>query len=302
MQKNILKKSLNTVENSGYTYLLPWMIGFLVFQFYPLALSLYYSFTNYGVGDSHQWIGLENFVRMFTVDEDFYSSLFATFQYVFISVPLKLVVALAVAMLLNMKLRCINLFRTAYYLPSILGGSVAVSILWRHLFEYDGVINRLLGYIGISPIGWLTDTKVAMLTISLLSVWQFGSSMVFFLAALKQIPNELYEAANVDGAKKVRIFFQITLPMISPIILFNLVMQMINAFQEFTVPFIITNGGGPMKATYLYGMLLYQNGFKFFKMGYASALSWILFLVILVFTALVFKSSSYWTFYSDGKD
>jgi oligogalacturonide transport system permease protein len=193
-----------------------------------------------------------------------------------------------------------NTFRTIYYLPSIMGGSVGIAILWRQLFEADGMVNNALKFIGLKGVGWLSDSHVALFTISLLSVWQFGSSMIFFLAALKQVPAELYEAAKVDGSTAIHMFFKITLPMISPITLFNLVMQMINAFQEYTSAAIITNGG-PMNSTQLYGMLLYKTGFSFYRMGYASAQSWILFVIIIFFTALVFKSSSYWTFYEDEK-
>ncbi len=237
--------------------------------------------------------------KMFTTDPDVLNSLKVTFKYVFISIPLKITFALIITLILNMNLRGMNFYRTIYYLPSILDGSVAVSILWRNLFETNGVINHFLANLGIKPIAWLTSPKIALTTLSLLSVWQFGSSMVFFLAGLKQISQELYEAAAIDGAGKVRSFFKITLPLLTPIVFFNLVMQTINAFQEFTASFIVTNGG-PLKSTYMYGLLLYQNGFAYMKMGYASALSWVLFIIILAFTMLIFKSSAYWTFYSDG--
>lgn len=295
------KGSLKKRGNIGYLYVAPWVIGMLVFQLYPFVVSLFYSFTDYSMGSDFKWVGLDNYVRMFTRDRDYWNTLFATFRYVFMAVPMKIIAALIVALLLNMKLRGMSFYRTAYYLPSIMGGSVAVSLLWRSLFEYNGVVNRLLGIFGIGPIGWLSDPDVALTTISLLSVWQFGSSMIYFLAGLKQIPQDLYEAARVDGAGTVRIFFKITLPMLTPIVFFNLVMQMINAFQEFTSAFVVTNGG-PAKSTYLYGLMLYQNGFMHFRMGYASALSWVLFIIILIFTLLVFRSSSYWTFYSDGGD
>lgn len=285
-------------NNNGYLYIIPWVIGFATFQFYPLIMSLVYSFTNYSVGKSYSHIGMENYINAFFNDQDVRKSLLVTFNYVFMSVPMKLSFALFIAVVLTMKVRGMQYFRTIYYLPSILGGSVAVAILWRSLFVYDGVINTILGYIRINPIGWLTNPKVALFTISLLSVWQFGSSMIIFLAALQQVPQELYEAANIDGMGRVGRFFRITIPLISPMILFNLIMQMINAFQEFTAPYVIT-GGGPLKATNLYGLLLYQNGFSFFKMGYASAMSWIMFTIIIAFTVLVMRSSSYWTFYGD---
>lgn len=291
--------ALSRRGRQGWVYIAPWLIGMLLFQLYPFIVSLFYSLTDYSTSSHFNWVGIDNYVKMFTRDRDFWNSLSVTFKYVFMSVPLKIITALLIALLLNMNVRGVNAFRTAYYLPSIMGGSVAVSILWRNLFEYKGVINSLLGALGIPSIGWLSDPNVTLFTISLLSVWQFGSSMVYFLAGIKQIPQELYEAAKVDGSGAIRNFFYVTLPLLTPIIFFNLVMQLINAFQEFTAAFVITNGG-PVKSTYLYGILLYQNGFMHFRMGYASALSWVLFIIILFFTLLVFRSSSYWTFYSDG--
>ena len=286
---------------TGLFYVLPWVIGFLIFQLYPFVMSLYYSFTNYNMIKAPVWVGLNNYIRIFTKDKYFFNSIRVTLLYVLMAVPMKLAFALLIAMVLNMKLRGINFFRTVYYLPSILGGSVAVSVMWRFLFAKNGMINQLLAILGISGPAWLGDPHWALFTVSLLTVWQFGSSMVIFLAGLKQIPAELYEAAAVDGISKVGTFIKITLPMISSIIFFNLIMQMVNAFQEFTGVFVITSGG-PMYSTYLYGMMLYENAFSNFKMGYASALSWILFVIILAFTALTFKSSSYWTYYEDGGD
>jgi len=280
----------------GLIYIAPWIFGFLIFKLYPFVMSFYYSFTRFSVLKTPKFIGLENYVYMFTKDTLYFKSLFNTIKYVIMTVPMKLSFALFVAIILNVKLRGVNLFRTVYYLPSILGGSVAVSVLWRFLFMSDGIVNKFLSYIGIKGPDWLGDYKVALFTVSLLAVWQFGSSMVLFLARLKEIPQELYEAAVVDGASRFRRFISITIPMISPILFFNLVMQMINAFQEFTGPYIITNGG-PMNSTYVYSMLIYDNAFRYFKMGYASALSWIQFLLILVLTLLIFKSSASWTYY-----
>ena len=285
-------------NNQGYIYLIPWIIGFCTFQFYPLVMSFIYSFTNFSIGKRVSFLGLQNYIDAFTVDAETLNSLGVTFRYVFMSVPMKLSFALFIAIILNLKVKGIKFFRTIYYLPSIMGGSVAVAILWRGIFAQSGILNLLLSFFSIKPVGWLTDTRLALFTISLLSVWQFGSSMIIFLAALKQVPQELYESANIDGMGVFGRFIFITIPLISPMILFNLVMQMINAFQEFTSAFVITNGG-PMRSTNMYGLLLYQNGFKFFKMGYASALSWIMFIIIIFFTSLVIKSSSYWTFYSD---
>ncbi|WP_242985320.1 carbohydrate ABC transporter permease [Vallitalea okinawensis] len=283
----------------GLLFVAPFIIGFLVFKLYPFVMSFNYSFTEFDLFAGAQYVGLENYIKIFTNDRDFYNSLNVTFIYTLISVPLKIAFALFIAGVLTTKIRGINLFRTIYYLPSVLGGSIAVSILWKFLFVKDGLINELLAVIHLGPIDWLGSPDIALYTISMLTVWQFGSSMVLFLAGLKNVPVDLYEAARVDGAGKVRVFFKITLPMISPIILFNLVMQSINALQQFTAAFVITNGG-PLKSTYLYGMMLYQQAFEYLNMGYASALSWILFIIIVGLTAIIFKSSSYWTYYEDG--
>jgi oligogalacturonide transport system permease protein len=283
----------------GLLFITPWLIGFLVFQLYPLLASLVYSFTDFSILKKPVFIGWFNYKKMFTYDPYFWVSLQATILYALISVPSKLIFALFIAMILNMRLRLINFFRTAYYLPSIMGGSVAIAILWRFLFMKSGIINRLLAHIGISAIDWLGDPNVALVTISLLHVWQFGSSMVLFLAGLKQIPEELYEAGRIDGAGRIRLFFTITLPMLTPILFFNLIMQTINALQEFTGAFVITNGG-PMHATYLFGLKIYDDGFQFLKMGYASALSWVLFGLMMILTLLLFKSSNSWVHYEDG--
>ncbi|NLM10356.1 MAG: sugar ABC transporter permease [Clostridiaceae bacterium] len=285
----------------GYLYILPWVIGFLLFQLYPFVTSFIYSFTDFSILKPMSFVGLDNYKKMFTADRLYWTSLKATFKYVLIAVPGRLIFALFIAMILNMKLKCINFFRTVYYLPSILGGSVAISILWRFLFSRNGTVNVLLKALGIPPVDWLGNPNLALGTMGLLVIWQFGSSMVLFLAGLRNIPTELYEAARVDGAGSVKVFFKITLPMLSPIIFFNLIMQTINAFKEFNAPYLITQGG-PLNSTYLYGMMLYENAFAFLKMGYASAQSWVLFAIIMLFTALAFKSSPYWTYYEDGGD
>ena len=301
MKNSALIGKSNKKQYIGLLYITPWILGFLVFQLYPFVSSFLYSFTDYSLTASPSFTGLKNYIELFSKDEQFFNSLKVTLYYVFMSVPMKLAFALLVAMILNIRLKYVNFFRTVYYLPSILGGSVAVAVLWRFLFLEDGLVNRILGYVKIPPVGWLSDPSIALFSISLLTVWQFGSSMVLFLAGLKQIPQELYEAGRVDGASKLRMFFTLTIPLLTPIIFFNLIMQMVNAFQDFTGAFVITNGG-PMKATYLYAMKLYDEGFLFFKMGYASALSWVLFIIIMAFTALTFKSSASWTHYEDGGD
>lgn len=296
---NQKKKRLK--DYRGLFFIMPWLIGFLFLQLYPFLASLYYSFTQYSVLGQPKFIGLDNYIRLFTIDPDFKKSIMVTMKYALISVPSKLFFALIVALILNMRLKGINGFRTVYYIPSILGGSVAVSALWRLMFMSNGILNKLLELIGLPSVNWLGQAGTAMFTICLLQVWQFGSSMVLFLAALKQIPVDLHEAASIDGAGKVKRFFYITLPIITPIVFFNLIMQTINALQNFTSAFVITNGG-PLKSTYLIGMKLYTEGFSNFKMGYASAISWILFAIILIFTLFIFKSSDAWVYYEDGGD
>ena len=236
---------------------------------------------------------------MFTKDSQFFSSLLTTLKYVFMSVPMKICFALLVAVILNQKIRFINFYRTVLYIPSIFGGSVAVAILWRFLFMDSGLINQILRALGVPAVQWLSSPKIALFTLSLLSVWQFGSSMVLFLAALKQVPEDLHEAARIDGASRVCIFFRITLPMITPVLFFNLLMQIVNAFQDFTGAFVITNGG-PLKSTYLFALKLYDEAFNYYKMGYASALSWVLFVMILLFTIVFFRFSEAATYYEDG--
>lgn len=295
-KKNVI---YNIKKNKGLLFISPWIIGFLWFQLYPFMKSLYYSFTNFSMLNTPKITGLTNYIRLLTVDAEFWQSMKVTAIYAIAVVPLKLAFALFIALLLNMKIKQIGLFRTLYYLPSILGGSVAIAVVWKILFMREGAINGLLANLGIGAVDWIGNPKIALFTVCILSIWQFGSSMVLFLAALKQVPQSLYEAARIDGAGRVQSFIKITVPMITPIIFFNLIMQMINALQEFTSAFIIT-GGGPLKATYVLGLKLYTDAFKYYKMGYASALSWIMFLIIICLTLLVFRSSSAWVYYEDG--
>ena len=282
----------------GLIYLLPWLIGLLIFTIYPFVSSLILSFTDYNLISKPTFVGLDNYIKMFTEDKDFINSLIVTFKYTVLTVPPQLVFALFIAFILNFKLKGINMYRTAYYIPSILGGNIAIAVLWRFLFSGDGLMNQIITMFGGDPVGWLSDPTASMFVISLLRIWQFGSSMVIFLAALKEIPTELYEAAQVDGAKKWKIFFKVTLPLITPTVFFNLVMQTVNALQEFNGPYLITNGG-PLNATNLTSLMIYENAFKFFRMGYASAMSWVLFIIIMALTILLFKTSSKWVYYSD---
>ncbi len=250
------------------------------------------------VSSSPNWSGLDNYRYLFTKDTEFWNSVKVTVVYTLYTVPGKLVMALAVAVFLNRNIKGINLIRTLYYIPSLFGGSVAVSVLWKALFIDNGVINALLTGLSLPAIQFWGDPRYALKTICALEIWQFGSSMVMFLAALKQVPASLYEAASIDGAGKLQSFFRITLPQITPIIFFNLIMQTIQALQNFTSAFVITKGG-PVKSTYVLGMKLYKEGFSYFKMGYASAISWAIFVMIVAVTMLLFRSSSVWVHYDD---
>lgn len=285
-------------DYQAFIYLAPWLIGLVVLQLYPFLCSLYYSFTDYKITAEPIWVGLKNYTTLFTADKEFVKAFWVTIRFSLMTVPGKLLLALAVAVFLNRNIKGINFIRTLYYIPSLFGGSIAVAMLWKVMFMDNGVINSLLAKIGITGISWLGDPNVALKTICLLEIWQFGSSMVMFLAALKQVPKELYEAASNDGAGKVKSFTKITIPQITPIIFFNMIMQTINALQTYTSASVIT-GGGPLKSTYVMGLKLYAEGFSYFKMGYASAISWVMFAVILVVTLLLFKSSS-WVYYEDG--
>lgn len=285
-------------ENKGYIYILPWIIGFCILTIWPFLSSMYYSFTDYNMISSPNFVGVSNYSVLFK-DQEFINTIIATIKYTILTVPLQLVFALFVAFILNFKLKGINLYRTAYYIPSLLGGNVAIAILWRFMFQPEGLINTFLGVFGISPVSWLSTPGGAMAVIVLLKVWQFGSSMLLFLAALNEIPSELYEAASMDGATKFRTFFTITIPMITPTIFFNLIMQLNNALQEFNGPYLVT-GKGPLNSTYLTSMFIYDKAFKSFEMGYASAASWILFIIIVITTLVVFGTQKYWVYYSDG--
>lgn len=285
-------------EYQAYLYILPWILGFAILQLYPFVSSFIYSFTDYTVGAKATFQGLANYKKLFTQDKEFWNSLKVTILFALYTVPGKLIMALAVAMFLNKDLKGINLIRTLYYIPSLFGGSVAVALLWRLMFLDNGVINAILSALHLPVIQWLGDTRYALRTICMLEIWQFGSSMVMFLAALKQVPRSLYEAAEIDGAGKVTRFFHITLPQISPIIFFNLINQTIQALQNFTSAQVITEGG-PLKSTYVLGLKLYKEGFSYFKMGYASAISWVVFAAIMIFTLAIFASSKLWVHYAD---
>ncbi|WHX48506.1 sugar ABC transporter permease [Paenibacillus woosongensis] len=293
-----LRKQSLRANLTGYAFISPFVIGFLVFTFIPILISLYLSFTNYNLFNNPQWIGTFNFKKMFTQDQKYWNSVRVTFIYVFAGVPLRLMFALFVAMLLNTKSRMVGFYRTVYYLPSIIGGSVAVSIMWRNIFNEQGIVNSLLIFLGIPPVAWYGDPNAALGTLIALSVWQFGSSMLIFLAGLKNISPEMYEAAGIDGATAPRKFFKITLPLLSPIILFNLIMQTISAFMTFVPAYIISKGEGtPMDGTLLYSLYLFRQAFMFNNMGYAAAMAWVMLIMVGIMTAILFKTSKLWVFY-----
>ncbi|WP_159886923.1 carbohydrate ABC transporter permease [Paenibacillus puerhi] len=296
------KAALGRQNRTAYLFLLPWLIGFFGLTLGPMLGSLYLSMTKFNLLNPPRWLGLENYKQIFTEDTTFLHSMGLTFQFALVSVPLRLAFALFIAMALNKGIRALGLYRTVYYIPSLLGGSVAIAIVWRKIFDGDGLFNQFLGIFGIEGPAWVAHPDYILSTIITLSVWQFGSAMVIFLAGLKQVPADLYEASQVDGAGKVRQFFSITLPLLSPVIFFNLVMSIINSFQVFTPGFVIGDGrGGPVDSTMFYTLYLYLKGFSFFDMGYAAALAWIMLVVIGTMTAVVFLTSKYWVFYGDGK-
>ncbi|WP_270170304.1 carbohydrate ABC transporter permease [Paenibacillus sp. SYP-B4298] len=297
------RRSLDSHNKTAYLFLLPWLVGFVGLTLGPMLGSLYLSLTKFNLLNPPVWLGLDNYASIFSQDPTFTSSLSLTFTYVLVSVPLRLAFALMVALALNKGIRALGLYRTVYYIPSLLGGSVAIAIVWRNIFDGDGLVNQALAWFGIEGPAWIAHPDYILSTIITLSVWQFGSAMVIFLAGLKQVPADLYEAAQVDGAGKTRQFFRITLPMLTPVIFFNLVMSIINSFQVFTPGFVIGDGrGGPLNATMFYTLYLYMKGFSFFDMGYASALAWLMLLIISFFTVIVFLTSKYWVFYGDGKE
>ena len=286
----------------AYVLLAPWLIGFFGMWLIPMFISIYYSFTDFNLLNTPSFIGLANYMRAFTQDKMFYQAMKVTFSYVLILVPLRLAFALFVAMLLNKKHKCLGLYRTLYYVPSTIGGSIAVSVVWKQIFGNKGVVMSILEVFGIQQkMSQVGNPKTALWVIVLMGVWQFGSSMLIFLSALKQIPGSLYEAAKVDGANGWVTFSRITIPMLTPTIFFNLILQIINGFRVFTESYVITDGG-PLDSTLSYVLYLYRRAFNYFDMGYSCALAWILVAVIAVFTVVLFKTQNNWVYYETGGD
>ncbi|MGC9664970.1 carbohydrate ABC transporter permease [Planosporangium sp. 12N6] len=289
---------------AGYVFLSPFLVGLMTITAIPMLYSLYLSFTNYDVlSPEHDWVGLDNYVRMFTRDPHYWHSVRVTVVFALVAVPLKLAAALGVALLLARARRGVGVFRALFYLPSLLGGSVGLAIIWQAMFSRDGSVNALLRLVGITGRPWVNDPDFALGTLILLGMWQFGAPMVIFLAGLKQIPAELYEAAAVDGAGPYRTFLRITLPMLSPVIFFNLVLETIHGFQGFTGAFVLSNGtGGPADSLLMYTVNLYLRGFGDFEMGYASAMAWVFLATIGLVTAVLFSTGRMWVHYGDGGD
>ncbi|WP_416904417.1 carbohydrate ABC transporter permease [Micromonospora echinospora] len=286
-------------NRAAFIFLLPWFAGLLLITAGPIVMSLALGFTDYNLIESPQFNGTDNFERMLS-DERLHQALGVTFTYVLVSVPLQLACALGLALLLNRGLRGLSFYRSAFYLPSLLGSSVAIAVLWRQIFGAEGMVNQALDLIGVQGRGWISDPGTALSTLVVLNVWTFGAPMIIFLAGLRQIPVMYYEAASVDGASRWTQLRKITLPLLSPIIFFNLVLQVIHAFQSFTQAFVVSGGsGGPSDSTLFYTLYLYQRGFQNFDMGYASALAWLLLVIIAAFTAVNFWAAKHWVFYDD---
>lgn len=280
-------------------FLAPWFLGLALITAGPLLASGYLSFTDYNLLRAPEFVGLDNFSRMLE-DTRLHQALWVTLVYVAISVPLQLAAALGLALLLDRGMRGLSFYRSAFYLPSLMGGSVAIAILWRQVFGSNGLVNMVLGWFGIEGQGWVSHPDYALGTLVILQVWMFGAPMVIFLAGLRQIPDMYYEAASLDGASKLQQFRSVTIPLLTPIIFFNLVLQVINSFQSFTQAYVVSGGtGGPADSTLFYTLYLYQEGFRNLNMGYASAMAWLLLAIIAGLTAVNFFASRYWVFYND---
>lgn len=299
-KKQSIRQFLERENIAGFMCTLPFTIGFLMFTLIPVLTSLYYSFTDFDLLSKPVFVGVKNYKSLFFDNPTFYKSLGVTFYYTFTSVPLRLAFALFVALLLMKPSRAAAVYRAVYYLPSLIGSSVAVAVLWKRMFASNGVVNTLIGSLIGRPVDftWFGHPQAALWTLILLAVWQFGSSMLIFLAALQQIPVTLYEAARIDGAGKVGQFFKITLPLLSPTIFFNLIMQTIGSFMMFTQGYIITNGK-PLDSTLFYAVYMFRVSFDFYHFGYGAAMAWIMLLIIAAITFVIFKTSDRWV-YSEG--
>ena len=281
-----------------YLYTAPWLIGFFVLTLYPIVYSFYLMFTDMNLTGVGKFIGLENLKYAFTDDPLFIKAFINTLKYVVMFVPSSIILAFFVALLLSKKVKGLGFFRTAFYIPYITSG-VAVTILWGWIYQKDyGIINYVLSLFGIKGVNWLGDKNIAMISIVILSLWTIGNNIIIMLAGIQDIPQSYYESAQIDGAGAIRQIFSITLPLCTPTIYFNLIVTTIAAFQVFQQPLILTNGG-PLNSTYTAAIHMYNNGFLYGKMGYASMMAWSLFVVIMVITLVVISTSKYWVFYDD---
>ncbi|MFC7265540.1 carbohydrate ABC transporter permease [Streptomyces lutosisoli] len=284
---------------AGYLFMSPWIAGFLLLTAGPMAASLYFAFTDYNLFNSPKWIGFDNFTKMFD-DPRWQKSVEVTAKYVIIGTPLKLLLALGVALLLAQSRRGQAFYRAAFYAPSLIGASVSVGFVWRALFSDDAIVDRTQSFFGFHTGGWVGDPNWVLYSLVALTVWQFGAPMVIFLAGLKQVPKELYEAAEVDGAGPFRRFWNITLPMISPVLFFNVLLETIHSFQIFGSAYVVSNATcGPADATLVYTCYLYQKGFRESQMGFASAMAWMLLLAVALVTAVLFWSQKRWVHYEE---
>ncbi|WP_434810953.1 carbohydrate ABC transporter permease [Microbacterium sp. bgisy189] len=293
------KARLRRETLTGYGFLVPWLIGFFGLTIVPMVYSLYLSFTSYNIFSPPKWIGLDNYIRLFTNDPNFIQSAQITLVYVLVGTPITLLAALLVAMLLNYRDKGAGFFRSAFYAPSLIGGSVSVAIVWRAMFSNDGPVDSSLSFFGIDLGGWIGNPALVLPAMVVLAIWQFGATMVIFLAGLKQIPKELYEAAEMDGANAFQRFRAVTIPMLSPVIFFNLLLGLIGAFQVFASAYIISNGsGGPAGMTNFITLYLYKRGFSDGQMGYAAAIAWVLLVVVAIIAVILFRTQRSWVHYS----
>lgn len=281
----------------AYAFIAPWTVGFIIFTIGPMLASLFFSFTDYNIVESPHWIGITNYVNLFN-DDLFWHSLKITFKFAVIALPLGLVFSYLIAVLLNLKIAGINIWRTIYFLPSVIAG-VAVALLWARIFDPKfGILNPILANFGIKGPGWFSDPDWAMSALVIMSLWGVGGNVIIYLAGLQGVPTDLYDAAKVDGATALQRFWYVTLPMTTPVIFYNLVLGLIGTFQYFTEVYVISGGtGGPARATLFYNLYLYQNAFRYFHMGYASTMAWVLFIIVLGLTLLIFRSSEIWVYY-----
>jgi multiple sugar transport system permease protein len=287
-------------NRAAYLFLAPWLVGLLVITTFPMLASAYLSLTDYTIIKPPRFVGLSNYTDLLTDDRRFKTSIRVTLKFVLWSVPLILILSLAIATILNRGLRGLAIYRSLFYIPSLIGASVGIGMLWKEVFGTNGVFNKVLAVFGIEGAGWISNPNYALETIIALNVWTFGSAMVIFLAALRQIPESYYEAASIDGANAWQRFWRITLPLLTPVIFFNLVLNTIHAFQSFTQAFVISGGrGGPIDSTLLYTLFLYQRAFERLDMGHAAAMAWMLLTAIAGVTAVLFWSSRFWVFYGD---